>query len=85
MKNMQKEIFKILFILIVSPGFTACASMMGSSDQPISVDTPYCPDASCRLNNSKGTYFIKETPGTIPINKANGDLSITCEKDGNSR
>ena len=82
MNNMQKEFFKILFVLIVFQAFAACASMMGSSDQPLSVETPYCPNASCRLSNSNGTYFIKETPGTIPINKAYGDLTVVCEKDG---
>ena len=59
-----------------------CASIIGEDTQPVSVDTPNCPQASCRLTNSQGTYFVKSTPETVVINKAYSDLMITCEKDG---
>lgn len=61
---------------------SGCASVIGEDTQPVSVDTPSCPQASCRLTNSQGTYFVKSTPETVVINKAYSDLMITCEKDG---
>lgn len=59
-----------------------CASVIGDETQPVSVDTPSCREANCRLTNSQGTYFVKSTPETVVINKAYSDLTLTCEKDG---
>ena len=61
---------------------TGCASVIGDDTQPVSVDTPSCREASCRLTNSQGTYFVKATPETVVINKAYSDLTMTCEKNG---
>jgi len=63
---------------------SGCASVVGDQTQPVSVDTPGCPKASCRLTNSQGTYFVKSTPETIVVNKAYSDLTMTCERDGSS-
>ena len=71
----------VLAILLLLPG---CASMIGDSTQPVSIDTPNCKGASCRLTNSQGTYFVKSTPDTVTINKAYSDLTIVCEKNGKS-
>ncbi|MBT3306549.1 MAG: hypothetical protein HN377_08700 [Alphaproteobacteria bacterium] len=76
--------FKNSALLIVSILFLTggCASIVGEDTQPVSIDTPSCKGASCRLTNSQGTYFVKSTPETIVINKAYSDLTMTCEKDG---
>ena len=77
----QKKIINIcLFALSVF--VSSCANIMNDKDQPMSVETPGCPGATCRLTNSDGTYFINKTPGTVIINKAYGDLTVECEKDG---
>ena len=55
---------------------------MSDSVQVISVDTPNCRGAKCTLNNSNGVYFVQITPGTVSVEKAYGDLTVTCEKDG---
>ena len=55
---------------------------MSDSVQAISVDTPNCRGAKCTLNNSNGVYFVQSTPGTVSVEKAFGDLTVTCEKDG---
>lgn len=68
-----------LVFLILTSG---CASMIGDDTQPVSIDTPQCPTASCRMTNSQGTYFVKSTPETVVINKAYSDLNVTCEKEG---
>lgn len=63
---------------------SACASIVGDETQPVSVDTPKCPQASCRLTNSQGTYFVKSTPETVVVNKAYSDMTMTCEKGDKS-
>ena len=76
--------FKIKIILLnLSFLFLSnCASIMSDSVQAISVDTPNCRGAKCTLNNSNGVYFVQSTPGTVSVEKAYGDLTVTCEKDG---
>ena len=73
-----KIILSIISLLILSN----CASIISDSIQPVSVDTPNCRGAKCTLNNSNGVYFVKTTPGTVSVEKAYGDLTVTCEKDG---
>jgi hypothetical protein len=62
----------------------ACASITGSSNQPISVTTSTTAGpvqgANCNLVNSKGTWYV-QTPGSVVIHKAYGDLAIDCKKD----
>ena len=76
--------FKIkIILLILSFLFLSnCASIMSDSVQVISVDTPNCEGAKCTLNNSNGVYFVQSTPGTVSVEKAYGDLTVTCQKDG---
>ncbi len=69
----------VLALMILTSG---CASIIGDENQSVSVDTPQCPGASCRMANSQGTYFVKSTPETVTINKAYSDLTMSCEKDG---
>ena len=74
----MKCLLSILSFLILSN----CASIISDSVQPISVYTPNCRAAKCTLNNSNGVYFVEKTPGTVSVEKAFGDLTVTCEKDG---
>lgn len=73
----ENSIWLIIAILFLTGG---CASIVGDETQPVSVDTPNCQGASCRLTNSQGTYFVKSTPETVVINKAYSDLTMICEK-----
>lgn len=59
-----------------------CASIAGSHVDSISVETPACPEASCVLENDDGKYYIKETPGTVTVERAYGDLNVVCKKNG---
>ena len=64
---------------------TGCASIVGGSNQVISLETRKGPDtgtgAACRLQNDKGTWFVT-TPGTVTVHRAYDDMNIKCEKDG---
>ncbi|HUK58452.1 MAG TPA: hypothetical protein VLV50_04415 [Stellaceae bacterium] len=65
-------------------GLGACASITGSSSQPVSITTADktgpIQGANCNLTNSKGTWYV-QTPGSVTIHKAFGDLAIDCKKD----
>ena len=68
--------------IIFTSVLNGCASVAGSHVDSISVVTPGCPDAVCVLENDDGKYYIKGTPGTVTVERAYGDLVVTCEKDG---
>jgi hypothetical protein len=76
------RVFVICLIAVLPAVTGGCAAVVGDQTQPVSVDTPSCPKAKCRLNNSEGTYYIASTPGTVTINKDYNDLTISCEKNG---
>lgn len=65
---------------------TGCASVTGGKNQPISVQTSCgkqnLPGADCKLTNDKGEWYVRNTPGSVTIQKAYGDLAIECEKTG---
>ena len=83
---MPEEIFcyfqEMKYLLILLPLFlSACASVVESNKQIISVDTPNCPQARCTLVNNPGIYYISQTPGTVIVNKSKSRLLIECTKD----
>lgn len=61
-----------------------CASITGSRNQPISVTTTHegkpISGAYCTLVNDKGTFYVN-TPGTVTVLKAYGDMSASCKKE----
>ena len=78
---MLKNSIKIIFITLVIFSFSNCASIISDSTQVVSVDTPNCKGAKCTMTNSEGIFYIQSTPGSTAIQKAYGDLTITCEKE----
>ena len=78
---------RLSVILVIASASLAggCASIVSGTSQVVSVETHQSstpvPGASCEMVNSKGTYHVT-TPGTITINRAYGDLSVNCTKEG---
>ncbi len=74
-----------LIVLIIASQLSACASITGSKNQAISVQTHIKGDnvegAKCVLLNDKGSWFVT-TPGSIMVQKSAEDLAITCNKQG---
>ncbi len=74
----------LLVLFIAASLMTGCASITGSRNQPVSVtctsEGKPVNGANCNLMNDKGQWFVT-TPGTVMIQKAYGDLAITCKKD----
>lgn len=75
----------LLGMLVALGQLAGCASITTGKMQPISVQaqcesTPVI-GAGCSLTNSKGKWFVN-TPGSVTINKAYGDLVVECTKEG---
>jgi hypothetical protein len=60
---------------------TGCASIVSGTNQPVTVDTPSCPAASCKLTNDKGTWAVT-TPGSVTVSRAYGPMTVVCSKEG---
>ena len=62
-----------------------CASMTSGDDQVVSVETYSAAGpvsgANCKLQNKKGFYYLT-TPGSLRVMRADGDLTVTCDKAG---
>ncbi len=77
---------KTLVTVIAFLSLVGCASITGTTNQNVSVQTkestgPELVGASCELSNKKGKWFIT-TPGTVGISRSNDDMQVICMKDG---
>lgn len=77
---------KLFSLLGVGLAMAGCASVTGSTLQPITVKTISMDggevrQALCELSNSDGTFFLY-TPGTVTIGKSSQDLKVICRKEG---
>jgi len=77
----------LILAVIVIAGFTSgCASVTGSPNQSVSVQTREqsggeVTGAACELTNNKGKWFIT-TPGSVMIHRSNDDMQVLCNKAG---
>ena len=75
----------LLIALVALSALSGCASITGSKNQPISVTTTHegkpVTGANCVLVNDKGTFYANNTPTSVVVLKAYGDMSVTCKKD----
>ena len=79
-------LFRFVFLLALISLLSACASVTGSTNQSVSVQSrasnwKEVKEAACDLINKRGTWFIT-TPGTVQIHRSNDDLQVTCRKEG---
>lgn len=74
--------FIVLASAIAVLGLSGCASIVDGSHQVLSVVTPDVKGATCTMTNSKGTYYINSTPGTVTVHRAYGELHVDCTKAG---
>lgn len=73
--------FICVFILLISV-LSGCASIVTGTHESVSVTTPPVKGATCMLTNNKGTWYVSDTPGSVDIHRAFGDMHITCHKTG---
>lgn len=75
-----------LYSALVVSLLSGCASVTGSPNQSISIQTreqggKEVVGATCDIINKRGTWFVT-TPGTTSIHRSNDDIQVTCRKDG---
>jgi hypothetical protein len=76
---------RILIILVI---ISSCSSIsninesIASLGEPktkfITIDTPGCSRATCKLENEEGAVYFLETPNTINIPQTKSNFSVTC-------
>jgi len=79
------KLFSVFIFMVLLVG---CASVTGTSLQPVSVTavcegTKVVKEAGCTVMNDKGQWFVS-TPGSTMIQKSYGDLSVACKKGSSS-
>ena len=79
---MINYIKKIIFIFPLLFLLNNCASITESKNQSMSVSTGEVTGAMCTLSNSKGSYYVNSTPGSVMVRNACDQLTVTCKKDG---
>lgn len=75
-----------LAILALAAVTSGCASITGTTNQSISVQTreqegKEVPGAACELTNNKGKWFIT-SPGSVTVTRSNDDMQVLCNKQG---
>ena len=75
--------FAITLLLVLTSG---CASITGTTNQSISVQTRVpegkeVAGAACELTNQKGKWFVT-TPGSVTVTRSNDDMQVLCKKEG---
>lgn len=82
---MIRNLLSTLVLALVLVQVTGCASITSGKNQALTVQSTCggapLVDATCKLTNSKGNWVVN-TPGSVTIHKAYGDLNIACRKDG---
>lgn len=77
---------KNLCLIISALSLVGCASITGTTNQNVSVQTKEptgmeLQGATCELFNKKGKWFVT-TPGTVGISRSNDDIQVSCTKEG---
>ena len=74
-----------IFSGLAALALTGCASITGSSQQSLSVETrdsaASVTGVTCELSNDKGKWFLN-TPGSAYVQKSSENLNVLCKKDG---
>src|ERR1700733_7161089 len=60
---------------------SGCATIVEDTRQSVSVTTPPAEGASCKMQNSEGTWYLT-SPASIAVHRTKTDLVISCRKAG---
>lgn len=86
-RNHQAMNNNLFLTAVVMAALTSgCASITGSSNQSVSVQTHQqggkeLAGAACELTNNKGKWFVT-SPGSVMIHRSNDDMQVVCTKNG---
>ena len=73
---------RFFFFIFLFLALNNCASISESKNQSMSVTTGEVVGAMCTLSNSKGSYYVNSTPGSVMVRNACDQLTVTCTKKG---
>ena len=79
MKDAAFAVFIGLAVLM-----SGCSTITQSDSQSLALTATYenkPVEANCQLKNDKGNWDAK-APSNVTVRKSNGDLEVTCKKDG---
>lgn len=76
---MCKKLLLIAGILTILSG---CASISKGTNQSLSIETSPVTNATCTLDNDKGSWFVNKTPGSVTVHRSYKDLHVACQKKG---
>ena len=75
---------KLTLLVGITLSIGGCATIMGSKHQSVTILTgcnfAQVHNVSCNLKNDNGSWNV-QTPNSVMIQKAYGDLQIDCKKD----
>jgi uncharacterized protein YceK len=77
-----KKMTNIVLFSLVAGMATGCASIVSGHTQSVSVSTDPVKNATCTLENNKGTWYVPSTPGSVTVNRSFENLSVECKKQG---
>lgn len=75
-------IYKNILVISGLALLTGCASISKGTNQSLSVNTAPVTDATCKLDNNKGTWYVQNTPGSVTVHRSYKDLHVACNKPG---
>jgi hypothetical protein len=75
---------QILSVALIVGLMSGCASITGTTNQSVSVQTretggKEVTGAACELTNNKGKWFVI-TPGSVMVHRSNDDMQVLCNK-----
>ena len=84
--NKRKSIALTIVIILLTALTSGCASITGTTNQSISVQTrdqagKEATGAACELTNNKGKWFVT-SPGSVTVTRSNDYMQVLCNKPG---
>jgi hypothetical protein len=68
---------RIFLLIAIVASIQGCATVTKGGYQNITVETPGCSGAECKLTNKDGAWYVT-TPGSVMVERSNGDLTLFC-------
>lgn len=72
----MRSLLAVLSVALAS----GCASITTGQNQTLTVETPGCNGATCKIVNDKGAWYVTATPGSTVVSRSYNDMTVTCEK-----
>ena len=72
------EIFLLAFLITSCASVPSIPNPIGTKNTFLTVETPGCSRAVCKIENKEGDIYFLNTPDTINISKSRSDFQVTC-------